>query len=200
MIAFLKANPTVPILIITGIIGFASWHTQRKLARAKNSIDLQNNFIASERIHNKMVYVASLKNRDQKWIAKLATIKSLDDATQDQCEAINSIRTVLNAFERISVGIESKVYDEKLIYRSYRGFVVDTYLNLEPYIAAKKEGRYYNHYCDLAEYWMALDASKLEPSQKLRFLKKINCLNKPVLRFYAKFSQFKSSLLRLKDS
>lgn len=162
---YLGNHPTLPILIVSALLAFFSLRIQRKLARAKNSIDLQNNYLASERMHALMVNVAAVaKHKDAKWLAELAEIDTLDGQPEDKVKAIKDIRIVLNAFERVSIGVDSKVYDEKLLFRSYRGFVIDTHTKLYPYIKEKQEdGRYYNHFCQMAERWCELDKEKQEP-------------------------------------
>lgn len=112
-----------------------------------------------------MVRVADIaKNKDAKWLTELAEVKSTEDLCEEKKDAIDNIRIVLNAFERVSIGVDSKVYDEKLLFRSYRGFVIETYEKLHPYIKEKQEGgRYYNHFCQLAGRWSELSKESQEP-------------------------------------
>lgn len=162
---YLAKHPTLPVLLVSAVLAILSLRIQRRLARSKNSIDLQNNYLASERMHELMVQVAKVaREKDAKWLAELAAIKKQEGEDKEKIDAINNIRIVLNSFERMAIGVGSKVYDEKLLFRSYRGFVTETYEKLYPYIKEKQEGgRYYNNFCDLAIKWSELSKDDQEP-------------------------------------
>lgn len=138
------------------IVGVLTLSANRKLARAKNSIDLQNNFLASERIHKRMVYVATIhKSKDAAWIGSLGELKRAGDVTIDQSEAIESLRVVLNAFERVAIGVANDIYDECLLYESYATFVIQTFDVYGDYLSTKSdEGRrYYENFSIMAKRW-----------------------------------------------
>lgn len=153
---FLGRNASLVPLTGALLVGVLTLYTNRKLARAKNSIDLQNNFLASERIHNKMVYVATIhKSKDKAWIDSLGELKKAGDVTIDQAEAIESLRVVLNAFERMAIGVANDIYDECLLYDSYATFVIQTFDVYGSYLFSKtEEGRcYYENFSTMASRW-----------------------------------------------
>lgn len=168
---FLYTNGSVPFICVTAAIAFASWRSQQRLARAKNSIDLQNNFLASQRIHADMVAVAGFANtKDAAWRKELATVTA-GQVSKEQKIALDSLRSVLNAFERVAIGVNNKVYDERLLFESYASFVIDTHLVYSDYLEIKRDGHksYYVSFCLMAKKWEKLRAAGRKPGDGMCF-------------------------------
>jgi hypothetical protein len=157
ILAFLKINPTVPIIALTALVALANWRSQQRLTRAKHAIDLQNNYVCSERVLKDMYRVADLsKKLSTEEVERLSKIDATTPATEGDRANLESIRNVLNCFERMAIGIQQDVYDEGLLFNSYATFVTDVWTSFRPYIRAKQVGnnRYYKAFDWLAVNWM----------------------------------------------
>ncbi len=156
VVGFLLANPTAPVIFGSVVVAMASWRSQRRLTRAKNSIDLQNSYLSSERILPEMYQIAEMsKELGADDILRLATMNVALEASDDDKRRLACLRTVLNALERMAIGIRRDVYDADLLYESYASFVLDTWTAFSPYITEKRKGnnRYYENLCWLAVDW-----------------------------------------------
>lgn len=155
---FLLQNPTAPVIFVSVVVAMASWRSQRRLTRAKNSIDLQNSYLSSDRILPEMYHIAELsKELTADEIMRLACLDVSMEATDEDKERLSCLRTVLNALERMAIGIRRDVYDADLLYESYASFVLETWTAFSPYISEKRRtnDKYYENLCWLAVDWGA---------------------------------------------
>lgn len=114
-----------------------------------------------------MVHVAeTARTKGQQGAQALALVS--DSATDEDKETLNSLRVVLNAFERMAIGVNNKVYDECLLFESYASFVIETHDNYQTYLQMKRDGKksYYVNFCLMAEKWEVLRAQKKKPGQR----------------------------------
>lgn len=162
MIDFLYKNPTLPVLLGAFAVACMSWQSQKRLTRAKHSIDLQNNYMSSERILTGMYRLAEMaKTMPSDEMARLSEIDASKCQDEKDRECLSDLRTVLNALERMSIGVRHDVYNEELLFKSYATFVVSTWISYFPYIQAKRasNGRYYENFAWLVLRWRTrLDA------------------------------------------
>ena len=157
VIAFLQQLPTWPVILLGAVVAFLSWRSQKSLTQAKNSIDLQNNYLSSPGILPAFYAIADLtKKMERLELLHLATADT-ESFTEEQQTTLKTIRTVLNALERMAIGVGKSVYDEDLLFNSYATFVTETYDGLEPFISAKQDTnpRYYANFAALAVDWKA---------------------------------------------
>lgn len=155
---FLISNPTAPVVLVSAIVAFLSWRTQKKLTRAKHSIDLQNNYLSSERILADIYRVAELsKELTSDEIERVACINFKFEMSKKDKQRLSSLRTVLNALERMAIGIRMDVYDGDLLFNSYATYVIETWIAFHPYIREKQRAnsRYYQNVEWLAREWMS---------------------------------------------
>ncbi|MGO3122521.1 MAG: DUF4760 domain-containing protein [Advenella sp.] len=156
---FAKNNPTAPIMSLATLIAHNGLRTQRKIARVKNALDFQNNYLSSE--------------ISKKYIANAVQIANNKSAEELSVAALNDqdllcIREVLNSFERMAIGIEIKAYDSKVLFRSYASTVLTVWKALRPYIRERQQSAsyVYCHVDKLAADWMAKRDKKISRRDK----------------------------------
>lgn len=154
-VEFLLKNPTAPIILVSAGVAFASWRSQRQLTRAKHAIDLQNNYLSSERILVDIYKVAELSRQLNATEIERLSCVDVTTANKKDRRQLASLRTVLNALERMAIGIRRDVYDTELLYSSYATYVIETWTAFLPYIKAKQatNPRYYKNLDWLALEW-----------------------------------------------
>ncbi|ETF03459.1 hypothetical protein W822_07640 [Advenella kashmirensis W13003] len=144
---FLKKNPTAPIMCLATLIAYNGLRTQRKIARVKNALDFQNNYLSSETSKGYIVNVVQIANTKPADELSVATLKGQD---------LLCVREVLNSFERMAIGIDIKAYDPEVLFRSYASTVLTVWKALRPYIRERQKStpHVYCHIDKLAADWM----------------------------------------------
>jgi len=103
--------------------------------------------MSSESILNSMYALAEFSKKESasEIINELVELKEGETPSPEGKELVLNLRTVLNALERMAIGIKSDIYDERLLYSSYASFLISTCVNFLPYIRAKQieNSRYY---------------------------------------------------------
>lgn len=157
LIEFLDSIPTAPIIFVSAIVAFLSWRSQQRLTRAKHAIDLQNNYLSSQVILTDIYKVADLSREFSADDIERLSFVEVKTANKEDKERLESLRTVLNALERMAIGIRRDVYDEELLRSSYATYVIETWVAFLPYIRAKQVNnpRYYQNFDWLAVNWQA---------------------------------------------
>lgn len=133
-IDYIKKNPTLPAVLLSAALAFWSWVTQRRLTRAKNSIDLQNNYMAAQ--HEHLVAVADMSSRLVTEEAE--ALARLENPGEEERAQLGSIRDALNCLERMAIGIKRDVYEESLLYDSYATYVIKTWIAFRPFVKIKQ--------------------------------------------------------------
>lgn len=141
---------TLFILTCTAVIALCGFFSQKKISRAKNTIDFQNDFISSERIFNAFQESARIaRSKISSEMRELAL-----DISENESD-LKAVRLTLNTLEGLANGVYSGVYEEDILFNSYAYFVTQTYLQYLPYIEEirKRNPRYYHNFSKLAMNW-----------------------------------------------
>lgn len=103
---WLSKNPTFPLITISAIIAFFSYRTQVKLAKIKHSIDFQDGYHDSEELGLALKEVKKFFHLTEEEL-----LKQLSTTNND------SLVVVLNIWERASIAIKKKIYDEDEVFK-----------------------------------------------------------------------------------
>ena len=156
---FLKKNPTAPIMSLATLIAYNSLRTQRKIARVKNALDFQNNYLSSEISKECIANAVQIANNRPAEELRVATLNGQD---------LRCVREVLNSFEKMAIGIEIKAYDPEVLFRSYASTVLTVWKALRPYIRERQQSTpyVYCHMDKLAADWMMKTEKQLSRRHK----------------------------------
>lgn len=158
MYDFLVKHPTLPVIGVSAVVAFLSWLSQRRLTRAKHSIDLQNNYMSSMQMLKDLYQVGEwTRSMSSEEVARLAGINIATLICEEDRDKLACLRNALNCLERMSIGIQRKVYDEHLLFNSYASFVIEVWGTFGPYIRAKqvRNPHYYKNFQSLALEWVS---------------------------------------------
>lgn len=174
---FIKKNPTAPIMVIATLIAYNGLRTQRKLARVKNAIDFQNNYLSSEISKKNIIKTVHMAHNSPSESLRADTLKDED---------LLSIREVLNSFERMAIGIEINAYDPSVLFRSYATTVTTVWVAFRPYIRDRQKStpHIYCNFDKLAIDWMMRRHEKITNEEK----KRINDLQGEISTILAKYN------------
>lgn len=115
LLKFISANPSSLVLVISTLIAWKSFKTQRFLTRAKNTIDFESSYHVSREIQDCEKRVRSeirLKLTSEK-IAQLAEPENF------AAPFASDIREMLNVWERVAIAVKNEVYDEDILFMAY---------------------------------------------------------------------------------
>ncbi|MHB0775439.1 DUF4760 domain-containing protein [Halomonas sp. WWR20] len=152
---FFKTNPSFFGILFSALLGgtiaiVGIWK-QRQTAVSKNTIDFEV-MLGSDEEYDKHWEVVKrvVANRNHVSVAHWA-----DNPNFDEPEA-ESIRYVLNSWERAANGINKKVYDSHFLYEMYGTHVISMHDHLLPYVMKVREVRQpkaHVKFLDMAEQW-----------------------------------------------
>lgn len=111
------------------IVAVVSIHTQRSIARKKQTADLLFASRSDRKLQSGYQFIGEYSTACTKNIIALAEVDAQSDHAED-------VRYVLNHFETVSVGIDAGIYDEPMLKRSWCMIVLQTYERTQPLIAA----------------------------------------------------------------
>ncbi len=127
----LLENPSPLIASATAIFAaYMGIRTQRKLARFKNSVDFQSNCLSKESAKESLEKVCRIAYNGN----RTAEIAKLKGKTSKDEPILKDLMEVLNNFERMAIGIDIKVYDENILFRSYAQTIIDLWNCYSPLV------------------------------------------------------------------
>lgn len=155
MFDFFKSHPSFFGILLSTLIGSSvaiiGIYKQRQTARHKNSIDFEADLEGSESYENgwailKRLVSSSEKNPLSMW----ATETNFDS------EEAQSIRTILNRWERASNGVAKKIYDDEFLYDMYGSHVISIHRKSLGYIIRVRQERQekaFEQFLNMVEKW-----------------------------------------------
>lgn len=131
---YISVNPTLVFLSVTACMAYLSWVTQRHLTRAKHTMDFQGDFSDSEHI---LKATAIYKTK-----INLMTKQELIDLAKNDLpsEELDSLKYLLNTWERVGIAVRYDVYDDEMLYETYGTFLLKLCVYLHPYIKQRQSG------------------------------------------------------------
>lgn len=134
IIDFLLKNPTIPIVGVGTIIAFFSLRSQRHLTQAKHTLDFDKDF-KEKRWLNLLTAAALFRSMSHEALYGLGKNGRM---VSDEADPFTAIAEALNTWEGVAIGLENKVYSEKLLFEAYGTTVVKLYLGTTPFIRARQ--------------------------------------------------------------
>ena len=151
--------------VIIGVgVAVQSILTARAIARKKQSADLLFASRGDPKLQGGYAQVNLHHGAEGRGIRSLAEpeSKGSDEAMQ--------VRFLLNHWELLSIGIQSGIYDERMVKKSWYSAVTDTYVRARPFILRSREvdkkSTLFQEFEWLAERWLA---SPLEQHDRIRW-------------------------------
>lgn len=130
---YLLKNPTLPVVTITAIVAFFSFMSQRHLARSKNSIEFEENYHSENTEQIATTARIALHKLNSNELAELA---KQENFTTENAKAI---RELLNIWERVSIAVQYKIYDEDVLFNAYAAGLIWVWEHSQPYISEKRK-------------------------------------------------------------
>jgi hypothetical protein len=149
-ICWLLKNPTFPVVLISAIIAFIGFYTTRHLTRSKHTIDFESSYHQSEKLGEALKQMLAWNEQHPNWADTEALASTPDHAM------VTHIREMLNTWERASIAVRRKVYDEDLLYNAYGTSVIWMWKAMVPYMRKRQahNPRLYMNFDWLAVRWM----------------------------------------------
>lgn len=120
------------VVVLTGVVvAIVSIATARSIARKKQSADLLFASRGDERLQEGYKHIREYALSADKNIRSLA-----DNLGSPESRAV---QYVMNHFETVSIGIQAKIFDEKMIKQCWCSILIDTYTRTHPLIAVLRE-------------------------------------------------------------
>lgn len=133
-LSFLGSELLRNLLVLIGIVvAVASVISAKQTAKRKQTADLLFGTRADSELSAGFKLLQTLHNATDKNIRAYAT------KNQNNSEEANKIRYVLNHWERVCVGINQGIYDEKMLHESSYSTVIGLYSQASPFIQAVRE-------------------------------------------------------------
>ncbi|QUS58675.1 DUF4760 domain-containing protein [Pseudovibrio brasiliensis] len=190
-ISFVISNSTVAILISAFLAFFIARKSileQRKVIRQQKTFDTIDNSNRDKDIIEARKFFKEIKQSLEKQsnelrgngenIAQYAS--PLSDDPDDMNKAL-ALRTILNDYENLALGVRCDIIDEEYLYRWMRTILIDDWRMLMPLITAYRSQGATNAYIEfegIAESWRLersyLDQHKLGSFKKRRLLRRPN--------------------------
>ncbi|WP_322059178.1 DUF4760 domain-containing protein [Paraburkholderia sp. J63] len=150
LVCWLLKNPTFPVVLASAIVALIGFYTTRHLTRSKHSIDFESSYHQSEKLSGAMKAMLLWMEQNPGW----AATEALADTAEH--EMVGHIREMLNTWERASIAVRRKVYDENLLYNAYGTSVIWMWKSMVPYMRKRqaKNPRLYMNFDWLAIRWM----------------------------------------------
>lgn len=134
ILLYISKNPTLVFLSVTACMAYLSWVTQRHLTRAKHTMDFQGSFSDSEHILKATAfYKSKFHFMTEQQLIELAK-------NDEPCEELDSLKYLLNTWERVGIAVRHDVYDDEMLYETYGTFLLKLCVNLHPYIKERQKG------------------------------------------------------------
>lgn len=148
--------PTSLAIIASAVIALLAIRTNRHIARQKNTLDFETNHLDQNLLD---AYSTLAKLHNNKFTTPMTEWSK--DAHFDTHEA-RSIRKVLNTWERVSRGIDHGIYDEKILYDTYRSTIriVSNYTFDYRKEVQKKRSSYYAGFEKISSRWFIKDSQQ----------------------------------------
>lgn len=155
----ISKHPTFLVVLISAVIAFFSYSSQRFLAKAKNTIDFQVNFHNSSAISKHVFFIRDCMSvftaDDLKKIA-LDDYSNFDKSNLKKAKKLGKSATeLLNTLERLAVAVKHDVYDDQMLYNNYKSFFLKIYDFLSPWVIEnqKQNPRWYCEFSNLMHQW-----------------------------------------------
>lgn len=150
--AFLGSDLFKNLSFMIGVlVAVVSVLSARNTAKKKQSADLLFNSRNDEELVQGMRKLAVLHEDDT------INMRTFAKKSQNGTEEAKAIRYVLNHYEYVSVGVQSGIYDEKMLRNASYNTIVNLYKHAKPFIEAIREesGRstLYQEFQWLAKRW-----------------------------------------------
>lgn len=177
IIDFFIKNPTFPVVFVTAVVAYFSFRSQRHLARSKNSIEFEENY------HSEATEKIARDARETLHTSSENALINLAQQENFNMPEAMAIRELLNIWERASIAVQYKVYDEDVLFNAYAAGLIWIWIRSKPYINEKRKSnpRLYINVDWLAIRWQIRrnNVSKEEGLEKLKkALKLIEDYNK----------------------
>lgn len=137
--------------MLGGAIAISGIIMQRRTARSKNTIDFEAALEDSEHYNKSYERVKRVVAKREKF--PIADWADDDESLSDEA---NSIKTVLNYWERASNGVRKNVYDGDFLYDIYGSHVLNLYKFLLPFIRRVRQdsqSKAYEQFLIICEGW-----------------------------------------------
>lgn len=157
--AIISSDVTRNFFVLMGIIvAIVSVRSSKATARKKQTAD----FLFASRTDDKLV----AGNRCLTHLHLRADVNMKSFASRDRVhsEEGGCIRYVLNHYERIAVGIQAGIYDEKMLKKTSYSTVIRLHNQAKPFIDGVRESEgiqmYYQEFEWLVHRWSAIPLKK----------------------------------------
>ncbi|MEM1403344.1 MAG: DUF4760 domain-containing protein [Pseudomonadota bacterium] len=114
MLELIKDFQTALALLLSTSIAWKALKNNQKIARQKNTIDAQKELLGEEFLEDIRILMEALDNERGYTIEEWAHGHNYYKPTS------KSIRDILNAWERLALGIEAGVYDQRMLFKTYK--------------------------------------------------------------------------------
>lgn len=155
----ISKHPTFLIVLISVIIAYFSYNSQRFLAKAKNTIDFQVNFHNSTETTKHVFFIKDCMSVftavDLEKIA-LGDFESFGKGERKKAKRLDRSATeLLNTLERLAVAVKHDVYDDQMLYNNYKSFFLKINEFLSPWIKEnqRQNPRWYCEFSRLMHRW-----------------------------------------------
>ncbi|KIG04888.1 hypothetical protein BurMR1_3699 [Burkholderia sp. MR1] len=153
-------NITAVVALVSAVIAFSAVLINAHLTRSKNAIDFWSAYHASaqqkESTKAMVEWVHGKPTPEQTRALGVLPFKDPILSTH--------IREILSTWERVSIAIRKKVYDEDLLFDAYGSSIVDLWINFRPFIEERRKAndRLYVHFLWLVKRWQVRIANDRE--------------------------------------
>lgn len=158
-------NPTFPVVLISAGIAYFAYRSNKHLTRAKQTIDFETAYHESKKLNKAIKTIVA-------WAPTVTWEEIAAVADQPDHEMVTHIREVLNTWERASMAVRQKVFDEDLLYNVYGSTIIWMWKHLVPYMRQRqtKNPRLYKNFDWLGLRWMVRrgDEKDTEKLEKLK--------------------------------